>query len=111
MDARRVRSRGRPLGWQAGQAVDGPEFLTWEKPLPGLGLTLVLHTTATPVEVRSHQAVLGPLEVHSSGRRGPVPLTEVDDVLLTEVRADLLALAVDGPGYDPDWRLTVTEDW
>lgn len=107
----KLRGRAGKLGYVRGAAADAGWFTSYHRAFPSIGLEAVIEFTGNPLPEQERDVAILALyftkavEQQSFGAPPPdTQLGEVPAVLLDECRADLAAVAGDGPGFDPDWE-------
>ncbi|MGC4113872.1 MAG: DUF4132 domain-containing protein [Myxococcales bacterium] len=108
IEAFKLRGKALGLGYVRGPAEDGGWFYRYDRTLPSLGLRVELAFSGNglPEENRTVALQVARFQPTAEGSE-PRQLGEVPQVLLSEVRADLLELSAAGTGFDPDWESKV----
>jgi hypothetical protein len=104
-----LRAAARRLGYQRGAPADGAHFTTYQKSFPTAERVAIIEFTASRLRRSDAPCALVRLSFARSGaraaRRRAVPLSAVPPILVSEAWSDLHAIAAEGPGFDPDWRI------
>jgi hypothetical protein len=106
LEAFALRGRAAKLGYTRGGAEDNGWFETYHKRFPALGLVATITFTGNGIPEENRLVALRHLAFHKAANTGPtpLPLADVPQILLSECWHDLLLIAAEGPGYDPDWE-------